>query len=115
MALSIAVAMFVVATDARAQTFEVVHALGGPEGTSPRTPLVQGPDGNFYGTTASGGANDFGTIFRLSSAGVVTVLHSFTSGVVGYSTAIPLSSAPTARYTARPNRAAPAVRARCIG
>ena len=35
-------------------------------GANPLAPLVQGPDGNFYGTTSQGGANGLGTIFRLS-------------------------------------------------
>jgi uncharacterized repeat protein (TIGR03803 family) len=39
--------------------------------------LVQGSDSNLYGTTAIGGANDNGTIFRITSAGTLTTLHSF--------------------------------------
>ena len=35
-------------------------------GSHPDGVLVQGPDNNFYGTTSQGGANGFGTIFRLS-------------------------------------------------
>ena len=35
-------------------------------GIHPDGVLVQGPDGNFYGTTSQGGANGLGTIFRLS-------------------------------------------------
>jgi len=36
--------------------------------------LVQGPDGNFYGTTAHGGPLGGGTIFRVTPAGVLTTL-----------------------------------------
>ncbi len=39
--------------------------------------LIQGTDGNFYGTNTAGGANNFGTLFKLTPAGVETVLHSF--------------------------------------
>ena len=38
--------------------------------------LVQGTDGNFYGT-AGGGMNGNGTIFKLTPTGVVTALYSF--------------------------------------
>ena len=38
---------------------------------------VQGTDGNLYGTTYVGGANDQGTIFKLSTSGTLTTLHSF--------------------------------------
>jgi uncharacterized repeat protein (TIGR03803 family) len=39
--------------------------------------LVEGPDGAFYGTTAKGGTNDYGTVFRANTNGMVTVLFSF--------------------------------------
>jgi len=38
--------------------------------------IILGSDGNFYGTTASGGSN-YGTIFQMTPAGVLTTLHSF--------------------------------------
>lgn len=38
---------------------------------------VQGTDGDFYGTTYLGGANDQGTVFKLSPSGTLTTLHSF--------------------------------------
>jgi uncharacterized repeat protein (TIGR03803 family) len=38
--------------------------------------LVQGPDGNFYGTTAQGGSLGSGTVFRVTPAGVLTTLVS---------------------------------------
>ena len=41
------------------------------------TPLVEGSDGNFYGTTQGGGAFSSGTVFRVTPAGVLTVVHSF--------------------------------------
>jgi uncharacterized repeat protein (TIGR03803 family) len=50
---------------------------GCTDGSSPRGALVQGTDGNFYGTTSGGGANDDGTVFKLTPAGVLTTLHSF--------------------------------------
>jgi uncharacterized repeat protein (TIGR03803 family) len=41
--------------------------------------LAQGNDGNFYGTTAAGGANSSGTIFEITPAGALTTLYSFPS------------------------------------
>jgi uncharacterized repeat protein (TIGR03803 family) len=41
---------------------------------------VQGCDGNFYGTTQSGGTNWYGTVFKISPNGVLTSLYSFTGG-----------------------------------
>jgi len=57
------------------------------DGYNPQAGLVQGSDGNFYGTTSQGGTNfdlnslayDFGTIFRISPSGVYTSLFSFDS------------------------------------
>jgi uncharacterized repeat protein (TIGR03803 family) len=47
-------------------------------GAKPLGPLVQGTDGNFYGTTAAGGdANGDGVIFKLTSQGKITILHKF--------------------------------------
>jgi uncharacterized repeat protein (TIGR03803 family) len=39
--------------------------------------LVQGSDGNFYGTTTYGGAKGRGTVFQVTPAGVLTTLVSF--------------------------------------
>lgn len=54
------------------------------EGAGPST-LVQGPDGNFYGTTVYGGANPCkpwvgcGTVFKITPAGQLTTLYNFCS------------------------------------
>ena len=45
---------------------------------SPQAALVRDSSGNLYGTTYSGGAKHFGTVFRLAPDGTETVLHSFT-------------------------------------
>jgi uncharacterized repeat protein (TIGR03803 family) len=47
------------------------------EGTSPDAALVQGADGNFYGTTTVGGVYGYGTVFRISPGGTLTTLYSF--------------------------------------
>ncbi len=74
-------ALLALAPDTNAQTanFSVVHQFNGAsEGIDPSGELVQGPDGNFYGTAFGGGSANFGTVFRLTPAGDLTVLHTFT-------------------------------------
>jgi uncharacterized repeat protein (TIGR03803 family) len=52
------------------------------DGRYPVGELILGSDGNFYGTTSEGGASDSGTVFRITPAGVLTTLASF-SGANG--------------------------------
>jgi uncharacterized repeat protein (TIGR03803 family) len=47
-------------------------------GDSPMAPLVQGYDHLLYGTTQKGGAGGFGTLFKMTTAGVLTTLVDFT-------------------------------------
>jgi len=48
------------------------------DGAGPGGSLVQDSDGNFYGTTYNGGAHDSnGTVFQITTAGVLTTLYSF--------------------------------------
>jgi uncharacterized repeat protein (TIGR03803 family) len=58
----------------------VLHRfMGGPEdGQQPVAGLILDSDGNFYGATVAGGSANYGTVYRMSKAGKVTVLHSFT-------------------------------------
>src|SRR5260370_24827329 len=47
-------------------------------GRGPAGALVQGPDGNFYGTTLAGGSPaDGGTAFKITPRGALTTLHAF--------------------------------------
>ncbi|HEX4537107.1 MAG TPA: choice-of-anchor tandem repeat GloVer-containing protein [Candidatus Acidoferrum sp.] len=46
-------------------------------GFQPMAGLVQGTDGNFYGTTYAGGTNHNGTIFKITPTGNLTTLYSF--------------------------------------
>jgi uncharacterized repeat protein (TIGR03803 family) len=48
-----------------------------PNGANPQAGLVQGRDGNFYGTAYSGGNQGLGSIFKMTSAGALTTLFSF--------------------------------------
>jgi len=68
-----------------AQTFTTLYTFGATDGAP--QPLVQATDGDFYGTTEFGGANDTcmeggrttecGTLFKITTGGVLTTLHSF--------------------------------------
>lgn len=60
-----------------AQTVTTLVSFTGANGSSPFAPLIQGSDGNFYGTTDGGGTQGFGTIFRITPAGALTTLYSF--------------------------------------
>jgi uncharacterized repeat protein (TIGR03803 family) len=62
-------------------TESVIYSFdASPDGVDPRANAIQGSDGNFYGTTYSGGASGLGTVFKITPAGVETVLHSFADG-----------------------------------
>jgi uncharacterized repeat protein (TIGR03803 family) len=62
-------------------TETVLHSFaGGGDGANPYAGVVQGSDGNFYGTTYAGGDNGLGTVFRLTPGGTETVLYSFAGG-----------------------------------
>ncbi len=56
-----------------------VFPAGGAQGWYPGLPLVQGADGGFYGATFEGGANNVGTIFKLTAPGKLTTLYSLCS------------------------------------
>ncbi|HET8923589.1 MAG TPA: choice-of-anchor tandem repeat GloVer-containing protein [Candidatus Acidoferrum sp.] len=71
-----------------AQTFTTLVTFNGANGEDPRGSLVQGTDGNFYGTTFFGGANNVsacagfgfggcGTVFKITAGGSLTTLYSF--------------------------------------
>jgi uncharacterized repeat protein (TIGR03803 family) len=61
-----------------------LHAFaGGSEGASPSAGLVQGSDGLFYGTTSSGGTNNQGTVFAVSTGGTLSTLYSFSGRADG--------------------------------
>lgn len=55
----------------------VWHFTGGADGAFPEAALLAASDGNFYGSTTAGGTSGGGVLFRLTTAGAFTVLHSF--------------------------------------
>jgi uncharacterized repeat protein (TIGR03803 family) len=60
-------------------TYTTVYSFGAfpGDGSHPLATLVQGSDGNFYGTTYGGGTSGSGTVFRISPSGTYTTLYSF--------------------------------------
>lgn len=63
----------------------VVYSFaGGADGSSPSGALVEGGDGNFYGTTYQGGStSQAGTVFRVTPDGLHTVLYAFNANTDG--------------------------------
>jgi uncharacterized repeat protein (TIGR03803 family) len=82
-AFVLALAAFALPT-AQAQTFSVVYSFtGGSDGGGPLNGFTVDSAGNLYGTTNSGGTSNYGVVFKMTSAGVETVLHTFTGGTDG--------------------------------
>src|SRR5262249_42682481 len=50
---------------------------GGMGGEMPAAGVIEGSDGNFYGTTYNGGASNAGMVFQMTPDGNFTGLHSF--------------------------------------
>ena len=61
-------------------------------------PLIMGVDGNFYGTTQYGGTANQGTVFRLSTRGKLTLLHSFNGTSEGATPLTPLMIAADGKF-----------------
>ena len=62
------------------ETIVYSFAGGSSDGKYPYGGVIQGSDGNLYGTTSQGGTAGYGTVFKLTLAGTETVLHSFAGG-----------------------------------
>jgi uncharacterized repeat protein (TIGR03803 family) len=69
-----------------AQTYTDLHDMVGSvdgSGPYPSGMLAQGRNGNIYGTNFTGGTFGYGTVFQITPAGTLTVLHTFTGGSDG--------------------------------
>ena len=60
-----------------AQNFGTLVSFNGTNGALPDSSLVQGIDGNLYGTTYNGGTYGYGAVFRITAGGALTTLYSF--------------------------------------
>ena len=74
-------ALFCAATaiSSHAQAFTTLASFNNTNGSYSQAPLVQGFDGNLYGTTDNGGLKTTGTIFKITLAGKLTLVHYFCS------------------------------------
>ena len=52
-----------------AQTFTTLHSFDDTDGAQPYAGLVQATNGDLYGTTYAGGANNNGTVFKITPSG----------------------------------------------
>jgi uncharacterized repeat protein (TIGR03803 family) len=60
-------------------TYSTVYTFGATsgDGLEPFAGLMQASDGSFYGTTASGGVHNYGTVFKVTPQGQETIIYSF--------------------------------------
>jgi uncharacterized repeat protein (TIGR03803 family) len=70
--------VFKIGTGGNVTTLHAFDPSNG-DGTFPEGALVEGGDGNVYGTTSAGGANGYGTVFKMTPAGALTTLYNFGS------------------------------------
>ena len=71
----------------------VVYSFDCTTGNTPVAGLIQGSDGNYYGTTKESN-NPYGTIFKITSKGVQTVLHTYSDQTQGALPILPLTQGP---------------------
>jgi len=77
-----AVSAPIFAQPASGSNFSALHSFVGADGETPHG-LIEGIDGNFYGTTSGGGVAGYGTFFMITPSGSLTTLHSFSNGADG--------------------------------
>jgi uncharacterized repeat protein (TIGR03803 family) len=67
-----------------AGTERILYSFGASatDGQEPYAGVIIDSAGNLYGTTQTGGTNGLGTVFKISSAGTETILHSFGASAV---------------------------------
>jgi uncharacterized repeat protein (TIGR03803 family) len=72
--------------DLKTQAYSVLHTFSATDangynedGAFPGVALTRGPDNEFYGMASFGGTNGTGTVFRISTSGEFTVLHTFSA------------------------------------
>lgn len=81
-------------------TFTTISNLSFSEGEALSAPLIQGTDGNLYGTAGTGGNAQLGcgTIFKLSTSGQMLWTYAFPCGMGGYGPVGPLVQASDGNF-----------------
>lgn len=66
-------------TQAQTYKYSTLYSFtnNGTDPTFPQAPVILDNAGNIYGTSSTGGNFNFGTVFKLSKTGKLTVLYSF--------------------------------------
>jgi len=80
----ISLACILLPVNAQTVTETVLHNFRTPpRGAFPLAVLARDSAGNLYGTASGGGSGGQGTVYKVSPAGVQTVLYNFTGGTAG--------------------------------
>jgi uncharacterized repeat protein (TIGR03803 family) len=74
---SVLVPAIITTQSAQAQVFTSLYSFAGTDGASPKAGLVQATNGDLYGTTYLGGADNDGTVFKITPSGTLTTLYGF--------------------------------------
>lgn len=80
-----------------AVSFKALNSFRGTNGAQPFGQLLRTPNGLFYGTTATGGANGMGTIFSATTGGALNAVASF-DGINGAQPLAGLVQAPDGSF-----------------
>lgn len=76
-AIGAVLVLFIAAPASPAQTFTNIAFFDGSDGGGIVSPLIQGSDGNLYGSAGSGGRDGAGTVFKVTQQGILTRIYSF--------------------------------------
>ena len=84
LACAVVLGLIAAIPQAQAQTFSVLYSFtGGSDGAGPLDGLALDSAGNLYATTNTGGTDNFGVVFKVTTSGVESVVHNFTGAMDG--------------------------------
>jgi uncharacterized repeat protein (TIGR03803 family) len=78
--------------------FATLYQFDSAHGASVLSPLIQAADGSLYGTASKGGANNCGTIFKLTTSGELLWYYSFPCQPGGANPVGPLTQADDGNF-----------------